>query len=130
MRRGRLCLALGLALALAMGACSKVIESAPEEPAAAVATDVISDSMAGRGEAIAELACSECHAIGATGDSPHPDAPPLRLLSRTVDLSTLAERFAAGNITRHPDMPNWQFEDIDLEGLIAYLEMVQVPQAQ
>jgi len=50
--------------------------------------------------------------------------------SRTVDLSTLPERFAEGNITRHPDMPNWQFEEVDMEGLIAYLETVQMPDGE
>lgn len=128
MRRGGL--GLALLLALIPGACSKAVEDAPVAKPAPAERDVISISMAGRGEAIAELACAQCHAIGATGDSPHPDAPPFRLLSRTVDLSTLPERFAEGHITRHPDMPNWQFEEVDMEGLIAYLETVQMPDGE
>jgi mono/diheme cytochrome c family protein len=128
MRRGGL--GLALFLALMPGACSKAVEDVPAAAPARVEEDVISNSMTGRGEAIAELACAQCHAIGATGDSPHPDAPPFRLLSRTLDLSTLPERFAEGNITSHPDMPNWQFEAVDMEGLIAYLEKVQVTDAE
>jgi mono/diheme cytochrome c family protein len=128
MRRGGL--GLALFLALMHGACSKAVEDVPAAEPAPVEEDVISISMTGRGEAIAELACAQCHAIGATGDSPHPDAPPFRLLSRTVDLGTLPERFAEGNITSHPDMPNWQFEAVDMEGLIAYLEKVQVTDAE
>lgn len=128
MRRGGL--GLALLLALMPGACSKAVEDVPVAEPALAEGDVISNSMAGRGEAIAELACAQCHAVGATGDSPHPDAPPFRLLSRTVDLSTLPERFAEGNITRHPDMPNWQFEEVDMEGLIAYLETVQMPDGE
>jgi mono/diheme cytochrome c family protein len=128
MRRGGL--GLALLLALMPGACSKAVEDVPVAEPALAEGDVISNSMAGRGEAIAELACAQCHAVGATGDSQHPDAPPFRLLSRTVDLSTLPERFAEGNITRHPDMPNWQFEEVDMEGLIAYLETVQMPDGE
>ena len=41
-----------------------------------------------------------------------------------------AARPAEGNITRHPDMPNWQFEEVDMEGLIAYLETVQMPDGE
>ena len=124
MRRSSL--GLSLALALSLASCMKVSDSTPIEPDKADTSDVISDSMTGRGEAIAELACAECHAIGADGESPHPDAPPFRLLSQTVDLSTLPARFAEGNITSHPDMPNWQFDEVDMDGLIAYLEKVQV----
>lgn len=127
MRRGGL--GLALFLALMPGACSKAVEGVPVAEPAPAEGDVINISMAGRGEAIAELACAQCHAIGATGDSPHPDAPPFRLLSRTVDLSKLPERFAEGHITSHPDMPDWQFEEIDMAGLMAYLEKVQVPDA-
>ena len=129
MRRGGL--GLALFLALMPGACSKAVEDVPvAEPAPVAEGDVISNSMAGRGEAIAELACAQCHAVGAPGDSPHPVAPPFRLLSRTIDLSTLEERFAEGHITSHPDMPDWQFEAVDMEGLIAYLEKVQVPDGE
>jgi mono/diheme cytochrome c family protein len=127
-RRGGL--GLALFLALMAGACSKAVEDEPVAAPAPAVGDVISNSMAGRGEAIAELACAQCHAIGATGDSPHPDAPPFRRLSRTVDLGTLPERFAEGHITSHPDMPDWQFEEVDMEGLIAYLEKVQAPDAE
>jgi len=124
---------LFLLAALVLPACSRVSDSAPPEPAAPLETpqtaeDIViseQDERVGRGQAIAETACAGCHAIGAADESPHPDAPALRLLNRTIDLDTLDARFAAGTISDHPDMPDWQFEQIDAAGLVAYLKSVQ-----
>jgi mono/diheme cytochrome c family protein len=126
---------LSLLLAIALPACSKssdvlTTEAETEESVAGSAPveDVLTAEQAeliGRGEAIAETACAGCHAVGAADESPHPDAPPLRLLSQTVDLNTLEARFADGSVSDHPDMPDWQFEQIDAAGLIAYLKSVQ-----
>lgn len=122
-----------LVAALSLPACSRISETTPTEasvPAETATTAevvVISeqDELVGRGQAIAETACAGCHAIGASDESPHPDAPALRVLGRTIDLDTLEARFAAGTISDHPDMPDWQFEQIDAEGLVAYLKSVQ-----
>ena len=124
---------LFLVAALALPACSRVSETAPAEASVPVETAttaeeiVVSeqDELVGRGQAIAETACAGCHAIGASDESPHPDAPALRLLGRTIDLDTLEARFATGTISDHPDMPDWQFEQVDAEGLVAYLKSVQ-----
>lgn len=122
-----------LVAALSLPACSRISEmtpteaSVPAETATTAEVVVISeqDELVGRGQAIAETACAGCHAIGASDESPHPDAPALRLLGQTIDLDTLEARFAAGTISDHPDMPDWQFEQIDAEGLVAYLKSVQ-----
>lgn len=124
---------LVLLSALTLPACSRASESAPAETAAPVETvqtaeDIViaeQDELIGRGQAIGEAACAGCHAIGASDESPHPDAPALRLLSQTIDLDTLEARFAAGTISDHPDMPDWQFEPMDAAGLVAYLKSVQ-----
>lgn len=126
---------LSLLLAIALPACSKSSNVPPTEAeteesvaGSALVEDVLSAEQAeliGRGEAIAETACAGCHAVGAADESPHPDAPPLRLLSQTVDLDTLEARFAEGSVSDHPDMPDWQFEQIDAASLIAYLKAVQ-----
>lgn len=124
MRRGLSLSALFAALTLF--ACSKTSEP-PVEEAPPVAEPVITeqDEMIGRGEAIAETACASCHAIGAETESPHPYAPPFSLLDQVVDLGTLKQTFTEGINTDHPDMPNWQFDQIDIDGLVAYLESVQ-----
>lgn len=118
MRRGLSLSALFAALTLF--ACSKTSEPPVAEP---VVTE--QDEMIGRGEAIAETACASCHAIGAETESPHPYAPPFSLLDQVVDLGTLKQTFTEGINTDHPDMPNWQFDQIDIDGLVAYLESVQ-----
>lgn len=126
---------LSLFLAAALLACSRSADTELPEPesessaAEDASTDDLlvseQDELVGRGEAIAEAACAGCHALGAADESPHPDAPPLRLLSQTVDLDTLEARFADRSVSDHPDMPDWQFEKIDAAGLIAYLKSVQ-----
>ncbi len=124
MGRGRALAAVFAALMLF--ACNRTSEP-PVAEAPSVAEPVISeqDEMIGRGEAIAETACASCHAIGTETESPHPYAPPFSLLNQVVDLGTLKQTFTEGINTDHPDMPNWQFEEIDLDGLVAYLESVQ-----
>ncbi|MFN7178701.1 c-type cytochrome [Hyphomonas sp.] len=124
MRRGLALSALFAALTLL--ACNRTSEP-PVAEAPPVAKPVITeqDEMIGRGEAIAETACASCHAIGAETESPHPYAPPFSLLDQVVDIGTLKQTFTEGINTDHPDMPNWQFEEIDLDGLVAYLESVQ-----
>ena len=126
---------LTLIMVLASPACSRSSDSRPTDsgPEASVAVPAAADDFefteleesVGRGEAIAETACAGCHALGAADESPHPDAPPLRSLSQTIDLDTLEARFADGSISDHPDMPDWQFEQIDAAGLVAYLKSVQ-----
>jgi mono/diheme cytochrome c family protein len=120
---------LSLCVALALPACTKVTDEPPPEPAPAASADAAGiteqDELVGRGEAIAEVACADCHAIGAEGESPHAEAPPFRLLHRTVEIGALKDAFAAGRVTDHPDMPDWVFEPVDIDGLIAYLETVQ-----
>ncbi len=130
---------LALCFALSLQACSGSSEKlAPD--AGTAATDKVASSAkdivlaeqserVGRGEAIAETACAGCHAFGAADESPHPVAPPLRLLSQTVDLGMLEARFEDGTISDHPDMPDWQFEQIDAASLVAYLKSVQSDRA-
>ncbi len=121
---------VSLLIVLALSACTKAAVDGdsplPAAPSNAEERPITEqDERIGRGEAVAEAACAECHAIGADGNSPHADAPPFRFLYRTVEISALKDAFAAGRVTDHPDMPDWVFEPVDIEGLIAYLETVQ-----
>jgi mono/diheme cytochrome c family protein len=118
-----------ICITLALSACTKAtVERSPEPalPAAETTGAPIPDERVGRGEAVAELACASCHAIGADGDSPHAEAPPFGLLSQSVDIGTLKQAFADGTVSDHPDMPNWDFDPLDVDALIVYLETVQV----
>lgn len=118
-----------ICITLALSACTKATVERPPEPglpAAETTGAPIPDERVGRGEAVAELACASCHAIGADGDSPHAEATPFRLLSQSVDIGTLKQAFADGTVSDHPDMPNWDFDPLDVDALIVYLETVQV----
>lgn len=79
------------------------------------------------GRALVEANCSRCHAIDRTGDSPHPQAPPFRTLSRQYPVSALQEALAEGIMTGHPDMPEFTADPVQIAAIIAYLESIQTP---
>lgn len=78
-----------------------------------------------RGQAIAEANCAACHAVGLTGRSPAPEAPPFRTLSRNYRVESLEEALAEGISVGHPAMPNFEFEPREVNALIAYLRSIQ-----
>lgn len=78
-----------------------------------------------RGQALVEARCSGCHAVGATGDSPYPAAPPLRALHMKYDVEGLAEAFAEGILVGHrgqQQMPEFVLAPEEIDDLIAYLK--------
>lgn len=77
------------------------------------------------GRALAEAHCGACHATGRVGDSPAPEAPPFRTLSRNYRVDMLQEALAEGISVGHPAMPQFQFAPTDVDALIAYLQSVQ-----
>lgn len=133
MRRPRPALAFLLA-ALALPACSPASDDTGGLPAAmreeAEMTAPEQQELLGRGEAIAEGACASCHAIGSTGTSPHPSAPPFRVLGQSMPIKSLGQAFSEGFTADHPDMPEWQLEQNDIDGLLAYIESVQAVAAE
>ena len=80
---------------------------------------------AGRGEFLLTTHCARCHAVGRTGASPHPEAPPFRMLSRKYKIEGLAEALAEGLSTGHPDMPEFVFPSEDVGAIIDYLQSIQ-----
>jgi mono/diheme cytochrome c family protein len=69
--------------------------------------------------------CARCHAIGTSGLSPHPAAPPFRTLSRKYPIDGLQEALAEGLSVGHPDMPEIAFEAEDVGAILAYLRSIQ-----
>ena len=112
-------LALNLGVALAFTGCAAL--NGPPSPAPARA----SAASIARGHQIAQTYCSRCHAIGATGASHHPVAPPFRTLSRNYPVSDLSEAFAEGILVGHPDMPEFRLEPPAIEDLLSYLQSIQ-----
>jgi cytochrome c len=80
-----------------------------------------------RGRALAERMCSQCHAIGKSGQSPHVSAPAFRALDRRVDLDSFMDRLREGLTVGHPDMPTFRFTREDARAFLLYLRSVQAP---
>lgn len=78
-----------------------------------------------QGREIAQTNCAACHALDATSDSPHADAPPFRTLSDRYPIDSLQEALAEGIVVGHPDMPEFSFAPEDVDALIAFIESLQ-----
>lgn len=79
------------------------------------------------GKALVEANCARCHGVGATDKSPHPDAPPLRTLSKRYPLDALEEAFAEGISTGHPDMPEFIATPEQIAAIISYIGSLDTP---
>lgn len=97
-------------------------EAAGDDPAMAVYDD---PDMIENGREIAETQCATCHAVGANGESPRTDAPPLRTVLADYDPDALAEDFREGIHVGHPDMPDFDFGPIGTDSILAYLLSIQ-----
>jgi cytochrome c len=84
------------------------------------------DSEQQRGKALLQRLCSRCHAIGSTGASPHPDAPPFRSFGdeKLYD-ENFAQRLQTGLSTIHKDMPTFRFGQSDAAAVVNYLRAIQ-----
>ena len=85
------------------------------------------DPLTKHGETLARTMCSECHAIGKSGASPHAGAPPFRELSRRLDLDFFSDRLRDQLMVGHPDMPAFRFTREDAGAFVFYLRSIQVP---
>jgi cytochrome c len=108
---------IALAAIMALSACAT--QEAP--PRAAVEQ---------RGLQIAQTNCGSCHAVGRSGDSTAPEAPPFRRLSENYRVSNLEEALAEGISVGHPAMPQFEFSPEDVDALVAYLQSIQDTPAQ
>jgi cytochrome c len=82
-------------------------------------------ALEGRGEGLLTSNCARCHAVGRTGNSTHPEAPPFRTLGQRYPIEVLAEALAEGLSSGHPDMPEFRFEIDNVDAILAYLESIQ-----
>lgn len=74
------------------------------------------------GQQLAERLCARCHAVGTSGQSPHPSAPPFRTFASQWPVGSIAEALAEGISVGHPDMPPFELRPAEIDALIAYLE--------
>jgi mono/diheme cytochrome c family protein len=83
------------------------------------------DPQTAEGRFLVEVHCGECHAWRGDDRSKHPEAPPLRQLSRNYPVSALEEALGEGIVVGHPDMPEFRFRPEDVAAVIAWLEHIQ-----
>jgi len=74
------------------------------------------------GHILVDEYCSDCHAVGATGDSPLAIAPRFRELHLRYDVEDLSEALVEGIVTAHPEMPEFEFDPEQAAAIVAYLE--------
>ena len=60
------------------------------------------DGDAAKGLAILQEHCARCHALGTTGNSPHPQAPPFRDVVKRYPVEDLEESLAAHELSVEP----------------------------
>ena len=94
---------------------------------AGLAEESSSGPLEQRGRVLAERMCSQCHAIGKSGQSPHVGAPAFGALDRRVDLDSFMERLREGLTVGHPDMPTFRFTREDARAFLLYLRSIQAP---
>ena len=82
-----------------------------------------------KGQAIAAEKCARCHATGTMDNSPHPSAPPFRLVVERYPSEHLAEAMAEGLQTGHRDMPVFVFQPDEIDAFLAYLDSLAPPLA-
>ena len=104
-------------------------------PAAAVvavlwgasAAEAANEARIEAGRRIAVTACADCHAIGPTGASAKPEAPPFRELGRKYPVESLEEALAEGVVVGHPGMPQVKMNEADIGAFLAWLKSIQTP---
>ena len=96
-------------------------------PLSTVIQAATADPLVDKGQAIVKSHCSRCHAIGPTGESPDPESPPFRMLSKKYPVQNFKKALAEGIIVGHEDqgMPPFAFSPSQIEAVIAYLRSVQ-----
>lgn len=112
----------GFAMALAAGCAAAALAGCAEDDMSPAAG---TRSPAQEGRLIAQRECARCHAIGAVGGSPRPDAPPLRAVLEDYNPGRIRMAFQEGLIIGHPDMPVFGFSDQQIDWLLAYLEDIE-----
>jgi tetratricopeptide (TPR) repeat protein len=74
-----------------------------------------------QGKSLVEKNCAQCHAVGATGDSPNKKAPPFRSLHARHPNLTLREPLSRGIAAAHDEMPRFTLSSAEIDSIIAHI---------
>jgi len=88
-------------------------------------TSAFADERSNRGRALLAQHCAHCHAIGTTGESPLPLAPPFRRIGERMDMDELMTRMREGLSSGHRQMPMFRFSRDDRRAIRSYLNLIQ-----
>ncbi|MEO0881413.1 MAG: cytochrome c [Pseudomonadota bacterium] len=86
---------------------------------------LVEGDLVAQGRGIAERNCVSCHAIGPSGESPLPDAPPLRTVLGDFDIEALATDFREHISIGNDVMPEFDFGPLGTDALMAYLLTIE-----
>jgi cytochrome c len=78
-----------------------------------------------RARAMLENLCGQCHAVGKTGKSPNPLAPPFRRFGEKLYDTDMTQRLQDGLTTIHRDMPTFRFSRHEAAAAVNYLRSIQ-----
>jgi len=78
-----------------------------------------------RARAMLENLCGRCHAVGKTGQSPNPLAPPFRRFGEKLYDTDMVQRLQDGLTTIHRDMPTFRFNRHEAAAAVNYLRSIQ-----
>ena len=79
---------------------------------------------AAEGMSLLKTHCARCHSIEATGDSPLPQAPPLRSVYLKYSIDQWESGLAEGMGSKHREMPQIQFSTEEVSAILDYLGTV------
>ncbi len=78
-----------------------------------------------RAKAMLEDLCGRCHAVGTTGNSPNPLAPPFRSFGEKLYDTDMVQRLQEGLTTVHKEMPTFRFKREEAAAAVNYLRSIQ-----
>lgn len=76
------------------------------------------------GRGVAQRYCSECHAIGPSGQSPNTKSPRFPLIAERFRNGNPAPVLIDGTVVRHPGMPEFRLLEHETDGLVAYIRRI------
>ena len=106
-------------VALAAAACQT---ASPEAPPSAAAP-----SLAAQGQARAEAMCGGCHAVGRTGSSSSPNAPPFHAVINQVDLTSRTVSDWLRGAHNYPSEMDFTLSEAQVNELVAYMMTLRDP---
>ena len=78
-----------------------------------------------RAKTMLENLCARCRAVGKTGQSPNPLAPPFRSFGEKLYETDMVQRLQDGLTTIHQDMPTFRFNRHEAAAAVSYLRSIQ-----